>query len=229
MKFLDIRDTDEHIGPGYHYLYKWIKPYVKNKRILDIGCWNATLERFLEKDKCHVTGIDNEEEPLEYDRTRFPRFDFIKAQVEQKLPFKNNTFDIVLFFMVIEHIPKNTEQQALNNINKVTKLGGNLFMNTMLYNLPSNLMDPAYFPKQHRHYTKKQLEDFLTKAGFQIQETYYNGGFFTFFYISTLYFFKHVLKRKEPNGKLMDKLVSLDYRNRGFCEIEIRAVKIKNI
>ncbi len=220
-------DHDEHqLVPGHHFLFNWIKPYVKkNSKLLDIGCWSGALELLFEKIPCHVTGIDIEEAPIKYAKKRFPKFRFEKASIVEDLPFEKNEFDIAMYFMVIEHVPPGTELTSLININRVLKKGGNLFFNTMHSTIISNLIDPAYF-FGHRHYSRKHLEILLTLAGFEIKEVKYNAGYFTTLHIMLLYFFKHVLRRKEPRNKFLDWLMSLDYRDRGFAEIDIRAVKI---
>lgn len=100
-------------------------------------------------------------------------------------------------------------------------------MNTMNSNVLSNLLDPAYF-FGHRHYSEKHLRDLLSLAGFKVEKITFNAGFFTTAYIITLYFFKHVLRRAEPRG-IFDKLMELDYKNRGFAEIDIQAIKVAHI
>lgn len=228
MKFVEKRDTDNPLVPGHHYLYNWVKPYIKKSSILDIGCWTGALETLFEQDKCQLTGIDIEEKPLKFARKRFPSFRFVNASITEKLPFKKNEFNIVLYFMVIEHIPKGMELESLKNINAVLKKGGLLFFNTMNSNPLSNLLDPAYF-FGHRHYTQKHLELLLQSAGFRVEQIHYNGGFFTTLHIVLLYFFKHVLRRSEPRNKFLDWLMKLDYTNHGFTEIDIRARKIHDL
>lgn len=229
MKFSKERDLADPVVATHRYYFSWIKSYIKKAKILDVGCWTGPLEQLLQHEDCKVTGIDIEREPLEFAREKFPKMRFMNASIVDDTPFKKGEFDMVLFFMVIEHIPKGTELKALKNINYVLKKGGNLFLTTMNSNLISNLFDPAYFLVGHRHYSKKHLKDLLSKAGFKIQEVNYNGSFFTILYTWILYFFKHVLRSNEPRGRLVDMLMQLDYRNKGFTEIHVRATKAKEV
>lgn len=229
MKFVKERDLGDPVVTTHHHYVSWIRPYIKNTKILDVGCWTGPLEQLLECEDCRVTGIDIEKEPLTFARKRFPRMRFVHASIVDGTPFKKGEFDIVLFFMVIEHIPRGTELAALRNINYVLKKGGTVFLTTMNSNFFSNLTDPAYFLAGHRHYSKKHLEELLRLTGFKIEEVCYNGGFFTILYTWLLYFFKHVLKRSEPRGALVDALMKLDYRNKGFTEIHVRATKVKEV
>ena len=229
MKFVEERDFENPVIATHHHYLSWIKPYVKNKKVLDIGCWTGPMEKLLNKENCQVTAIDIEDEPLKLARRRFPGMTFVKTSIIDGTPFRKGEFDIVLFLMVIEHIPKGTELRALKNINYVLKSGGCLFLTTMNSNLLSNLFDPAYFLVGHRHYSRAHLERLLKSAGFKTQEVRYNGGFFTILYTWLLYFFKHVLRKPEPRGKLIDWLMAFDYQNRGFTEIDMRAVKVKKV
>lgn len=227
MKFIKKRDKNPLV-PGHYFLFNWVKPFIKKKtKILDIGCWTGPLEILFEKTEAAVTGIDIEDGPLKYASKRFPQYRFKNVSIIDKLPFKDGEFNIVLFFMVLEHIPRGSELVALRNINKVMKKGGRLCMNTMNSNVLSNLLDPAYF-FGHRHYSEKHLRDLLSLAGFKVEKITFNAGFFTTAYIITLYFFKHVLRRAEPRG-IFDKLMELDYKNRGFAEIDIQAIKVAHI
>lgn len=226
MKFIMKRDKNPLV-PGHYYLFNWIKPFIKqNTKILDIGCWTGPLEILFNDTDANVTGIDIEDAPLKYATKKFPKFRFKNASIINTLPFHNNEFDIVLFFMVLEHLPKGAELTAFRNINKVLKRGGLLCMNTMSSNILSNVLDPAYF-FGHRHYSEKHLRELLSLSGFKVEKITYNAGFFTTAYIITLYFFKHILKRGEPRG-IFNRLMELDYKNRGFAEIDIQAVKISN-
>ena len=229
MKYVSNRDESDQVVPGHKYLVEWIRPFIRKSKILDIGCWTGPLETLLEKEDCKVSAIDIEEEPLVYARKRFPKMTFKQASLVEKLPFKKDEFDTVLYFMVIEHIPVGTEELAFQNINRVMKKNGNLFLSTMHSSILSNLLDPAYFITGHRHYSEEHLTRLLKKTGFQVKEVYFNGGWFTTLHIWMLYFFKHILRRKEPRGWFMDMLMAFDYRNRGFAEIEIRAVKKKDL
>lgn len=229
MRFVRERDLEDPVIATHRFYFSWIKPYIKNAKILDIGCWTGPMEQLLEKEACSVTAIDIESQPLALARKRFPRMKFVKASIITGPPFKNGEFDTVFFFMVLEHIPKGTELSALMNINRVLKKGGNLFLTTMNGSFLSIVLDPAYFLAGHRHYSKKHLAELLKEAGFAIREVHYNGGFFLILYTWLLYFFKHVLRRREPRGRLMNWLIALDYHNRGFTEIDIRAAKAKEL
>ncbi len=228
MKFLAKRDGKNVLVPGHYFLFNWVKPYIKGKSVLDIGCWSGPLEELLQSVKCKVTGIDIETAPLKVASRRFPDFIFFKHSIIEQLPIQKNLFDVVLYFMVIEHIPRGSELVSLLNINRSMKKGGVLFINTMNNNLLSNILDPAFL-FGHRHYSKKELYSLLNLSGFEVKETKFNAGFYTTLSILILYFCKHILHIPEPRNRVIDALVRRDYQDKGFAEIDIRAIKIKNL
>lgn len=228
MKFVSKRDGKNVLVPGHYFLFNWIKPYIIRKSVLDIGCWSGPLEELLQKEKCDVVGIDIESKPLQVAQKKFPKFKFFKHSIINPMPKKFGLFDTVLYFMVIEHIPRGSELNSLLNINRAMKKNGTLFINTMNNNFLSNLMDPAFL-FGHRHYSKNEISTLLELSGFKVKETKFNAGFFTTLSILILYFCKHVLKVKEPRNAFFDNLIARDYRDKGFCEIDIRAIKVRNL
>lgn len=229
MKFIAGRDEGDPVIATHRYYFSWIKPFIKNKKVLDIGCWTGPMEQLLSKVDCDVTATDIEEKPLKVARKRFPKMRFVRESIVEGSSFQNNEFDVVLFFMVIEHITPGSELAALRNINKIMKKGGYLFLTTMNGNFFSKLTDPAYFMVGHRHYSKKHLAELLDLAGFKVKETRINGGFGNITYAFLLYFFKHILRRAEPKGGIVDRLLARDYNSKGFTEIDIRAQKVKDV
>ena len=225
MRFQKNVDEQAHLGAGYKWLFNWIKPYTSNKEILNVGCWTGVFEKLLYKTNCNLTGIDIEEEAVSFSQKKFPRFKFIKASVISPLPFKINSFDVVFFFMTIEHIPKGTEQIALKNIHRVLKKNGILFLSTVNSNPVATFTDPAFY-FGHRHYSLEQLEKLLEKAGFEVKEDFVHGGFSIIAYTYLFYFFKHIFRRTFYS-KFLNSWMAREYRSRkGFMEIKIRAVKI---
>ena len=228
MKFVAKRDSRSVVVPGHNFLFNWFKPFISGKKVLDIGCWSGPLEELMKDENCEVVGIDIEDAPLKVAQKKYPMFKFLNHSIAEEIPKKIGPFDVVLYFMVIEHIPKGSELSSLININKSMKKNGLLFMNTMNDTFLSNLLDPAYF-FGHRHYKKKNLTRMLKKAGFKIEEIHYNAGFYTTGHMLMLYFFKHVLRRKEPRSRFFDSLMKRDYRNKGFAEIDILARKVATV
>lgn len=227
MKYEKKVDECAEIGAGYRWLFEWIKPSLNRKKVLNVGCWTGVLEKLLINANCILTGIDIEEEALKAAREEFPQYTFVKASITESLPFKKNTFDVVLYFMTIEHLPKGTELESLRNINRVMRKNGKMYFSTMNNNLLSNLFDPLYL-FGHKHYRVKDLELMLKKTGFKISELKINGGFVMIMYTFLFYFYKHVL-HKTFYSKKIDNWMKQEYNRKGFAEIKIMAEKMKEI
>ncbi len=227
MKYEKNVDANTHLGAGYRWLKNWFSPYIRNKKVLDIGCWSGTLEKLFKGSGADVTGIDVEESPLVDARKLFPKYKFVNASVTEQMPFKKNSFDVVFFLMTIEHLPKGTELKSLKNINMVTKKKGLLFLSTINDRGIGNYLDPAYL-MGHKHYKMDSLAKMLNKCGFEIIEKKVNGGFGIVVYTFMFYFYKHLL-HKTFYSTLIDKWMMKEYNSRGFVEIKIRAQKVRNI
>src|SRR5260221_12795679 len=82
----------------------WIKT---NDRVLDVGCGNGIVTEELKKYfHIDVTGCDM----LNYLQVDLP---FIQMHAENKLPFKQNSFDIIMFNDVLHHTAKDNQEKLL--------------------------------------------------------------------------------------------------------------------
>ncbi|MBN2421352.1 methyltransferase domain-containing protein [Candidatus Woesearchaeota archaeon] len=86
----------------------------KTTNLLDVGCGTGISSHF----DCYVTGIDSSEGLLEIARRKFTDKDFVKADAE-KIPFQNNSFDIVVSLTAIQNF--NDIEKGLNEIKRVGK------------------------------------------------------------------------------------------------------------
>ena len=208
----------------HRFFFEISKDYIKDKNVLDIGCWVGGYELLINEYACQITAIDIEERALAVAKKSFPNIIFLKASVLE-LPFPDDSFDVVTMWAVIEHIPKGTEIKALKEINRVLKKNGIFCLNTMNNHWLSKLLDPAYFLKDHRHYNIKILEEMLYCTGFKIIKTFINGKLLTPIYLNIFYFFKHLLKRKMPRLKIIEDWQMKEYYQEGFNEINIISQK----
>jgi 2-polyprenyl-3-methyl-5-hydroxy-6-metoxy-1,4-benzoquinol methylase len=82
-----------------------VLPYVKGVsgcRLLDVGCgWEARLLRELEPYLAAGWGVDFKAPALATDKLRT-----ISVRLDDRLPFENESFDIVTMLAVLEHLDK---------------------------------------------------------------------------------------------------------------------------
>lgn len=208
----------------HKFYFEYSKKYIEKKEVLDIGSWTGPFETLIYGLAKKITAVDVEEKALKVLKKNLPKITTVKA-VSHKLPFKNEVFDVVCFFDVIEHIPSGYELATLLEINRVLKKEGYLFMATPYKNFWSNLLDPAYILAGHRHYGRMQLLSMLSDAGFKNENVKITGSFFTSGYAICFYFFKHILRIKMPTIGLIEKRMEKDMKKNGFTQIAIRAKK----
>lgn len=93
------------------------------------------------------------------------------------LPFKNNIFNLVYFTDVIEHLPENSEINALNEIYRVLKPNGYLILTTPNDRIIYTYLDPAKYIVNHRHYKIKDILKIVKNTNFKIEKIFTSGGF----------------------------------------------------
>jgi len=98
----------------------------KNKKILDIGCYDGTLGLFLIKEGNEVYGIEGNENAAGEARKKGVRVTI--QDVESDFGFQDDFFDLVIAGEIIEHILDT--DFFLDQIKKVLKPGGILILST---------------------------------------------------------------------------------------------------
>ncbi len=157
--------------------YRIIMSFVeKDGAILDIGCGSSRIIQELPG----AVGLDILLKKLRYLRGRGIRL--AKADISS-LPFKNDSFSLVICSQVIEHVPPAPE--IYTEIGRVLRDGGTLIIGTPDYGRVSwlvieyfyHMLLPGAYAEQHiTHYTSESLEKALRDNGFEILESRYVGG-----------------------------------------------------
>lgn len=97
---------------------------LQGKVIIDVGCGTGDLVRALASEGARVTGIDTlemlekaKEHPLAADEEYLPGS-------AAKLPFKNKTADVIIYFASLHHVPMEKMNLAIQEMYRVLKPGG---------------------------------------------------------------------------------------------------------
>jgi len=119
---LEQAPTDNPFKYSLHFwlFKKYLKKYLKTKPndlILDVGCGIGHLLDYLNQFSNNLVGIDADLISLLYAK-KTTSAEYVSSKAE-KLPFKDNTFDKIISFNVLEHIEN--EQKVLNEIKRVAK------------------------------------------------------------------------------------------------------------
>src|SRR5262245_11188271 len=100
-------------------------------QILDAGCGTGFTLKWLEQysSPMKAVGIDLSSEAFPFCRKRGR--DLLSQCSVMKLPFGNNSFDLIFCKAVIQHLPRNgSDTAALKEFYRVLKPGGCLFLIT---------------------------------------------------------------------------------------------------
>ncbi len=199
--------------------------FINGKKLLDIGCWTASFELYLSS-RTRTVAIDIEIKALRLAKRFVPRVDFILASATH-LPFRNESFDVVTMWQVIEHIPTGNETLVFSEMNNKLTKNGLLFLSTDNNHPIAKCVDPAFFLVDHRHYSQNMLIKLLQQTNFVIKAIFYKGGFIMAFSTILFYIFKHILNRKIPYIHKFEWLKRKELQRKGFILLFMIAMKNK--
>lgn len=190
---------------------------IKDKNILDIGCGYGWCEvAFLKRDPNAITGIEISEKDLETIRkniidTRMS----LAVSGATKLPFEDESFDTVVSWEVIEHIPKGTELEMFSEVKRVLKKGGSFYLSTPHASFFSSILDPAWWLAGHRHYSEKRLTNYGKNTSLPVERVEIAGGWWSLFSIVNMYVSKWIFRRQSFfNDYFLEKEDS-EYNDKG--------------
>jgi len=154
-------------------------------KLLDVGCgWEAKFLKSVESYIASGVGIDFKAPSLESANLRT-----ISVTLDDKLPFEDNSFDVVSLMAVLEHLEKPLD--ILREIHRVLKNGGVLIgtvpskaakpvLEFLSYKL--RIVSEAEIRDHKRYFNKKDLLEIFAEAGFKnVEHKYFQFGMNNFF------------------------------------------------
>lgn len=184
----DFSDTRQHEWPEFNILKPLLKKY---DRLLDLGCGNGRLRRFIDKNLLpdgNYFGFDISQGLLDIARRDHPQDHFFRGSFAEKLPFGADNFEIIASVAAFHHLLNKKDQKAcLAELHRILKPGGTLFLTTWKIprkNFKENLKRWDFWrsnwqnylvpfgkekhPRMYRMVPASVLKRLLKKAGFEI-------------------------------------------------------------
>jgi ubiquinone/menaquinone biosynthesis C-methylase UbiE len=145
---------------------------LSGKKILEVGCGSGYASLLLSEAGAFCTLMDSSEGALKYSENLLQKIGVNKNKINyvlgsaEKIPFKDNSFDIVHNCGVLEHYNDEQIKRILFEMKRVTKRGGQVIV--VLPNLLS--LEIIYrmfkFGKGSEQYiSKRKLKKFLEEVG----------------------------------------------------------------
>lgn len=159
----------------------FIKYLSSNDLVLDIGCNNCQNTIKAARVCRKVIGFDLDQNQIDIakrtiSKNKIKNIKLLIHNAEEKLPFKKNTFDTILFFAVLEHL-KNREK-AISEVYRILKDGGKLLLSvpnkdTTWKNIQKKVNLNYFSDSDHKiEFSKSSIYIFLKNNGFRNIEIY---------------------------------------------------------
>lgn len=151
----------------YHPFLSALLPDLKNKQILDIGCGKGMVGFLIrtQRDLMNSTliGMDISKSFLSFSKKHNIYDKLVVGDITKKLPFKDNSVDLIICSEVIEHMKKEIGEKLLNEIDRIVAKNGRVIITTP--NVWLEMPSKNYFDQHHSLWT---VNDF-TKRGYTVR------------------------------------------------------------
>lgn len=149
---------------------------IKFKNCLDVGCASGYMISQIAHlfPQAKYFGIDIYDKAIEYAKKTYHNIEF-KVAAADKLPFQNNTFDLIIFYETIEHVENPVD--CLREIKRVLKKDGTFILTMDSGNLLFRIVwffwentKGKIWQGAHLHpFHHTELEQLVSNSGFKIR------------------------------------------------------------
>ena len=143
---------------------------VRGKKLLDVGCGTGeNLKKYVRKGAL-CAGIDISREMLKIAGEHLPEVEMKKCDIRKKLPFDDDTFDIVTMSLVIDHLED--IRNPLSDIRRVLREGGRLIISDRMEEKDRKITTEFLPGMRHTSYrrTTRTVVRGLYEHGFMIKD-----------------------------------------------------------
>jgi SAM-dependent methyltransferase len=156
--------------------FAWMKKSLEltsGQKVLDAGCGTGYLLDFMTPKTASGFGVDISGFAIKTAKSAYPGLNFTVSDIT-KLPYKNNFFDRIYAFNVIEHIPD--QKPAMQELKRVLKPGGIIVMGTNIKDSPSWLLFKLFLGGDPTHTREFGAMEFVNFVGAYFKVTEYTSS-----------------------------------------------------
>lgn len=119
----------------------------KGEKILEIGCGKGKMLNTLQEEGCFIHGVELNKDYIKQMQDLYKKELPVTVVKDYVLPFPDNSFDKVISFDVLEHIPNTKEH--LSEVLRVLKKGGKY-----CFGIPNRLTDEPFCIWAYKSFSK---------------------------------------------------------------------------
>lgn len=116
-----------------HEIWESVQQYLPNSpTILDWGCGPCRITRHLQKftSSTHIHASDPNIDTIVWNQKNIPGIHFKVQETYPPLPFEEAYFDLIIGFSVLTHIAGDDQQKWMNELNRIAKPNGIIWITT---------------------------------------------------------------------------------------------------
>lgn len=174
-RLIEQSNIDSHIENEHKHRYKTAALLVKGKRVLDAACGSGYGSNILAKEAKSVVGIDYSKATIDYCMKKYQRDNLSYRQMSvEKLDFPEESFDVVVSFETLEHLPETIQQVFMEEIKRVLTKDGVLIMSSPNRDVWSRMINKEENEHHLHELDEKEFRALLTKTFANVDFYYQN-------------------------------------------------------
>jgi ubiquinone/menaquinone biosynthesis C-methylase UbiE len=156
--------------PRTRWLEKLLHALPPGSSLLDLGCGSGDPASILIAQQHHITGVDLSGEQIKRARRNVPSGTFLHADAAS-IRFPDASFDAVVSFYTLEHIPRNEHASLLGAIHRWLRADGLLLVSLEAGEAEGIVGEWLGVPMFFSCFDPETMVQMIQFAGFEIVET----------------------------------------------------------
>jgi ubiquinone/menaquinone biosynthesis C-methylase UbiE len=156
--------------PRLRWLGKMLDRLEPGSSVLDLGCGSGDPADIEVAKHHHLTGVDISQTQIELARRNVPAGHFLHGDAAS-VQFPAATFDAVISFYSLEHIPRQEHETLLHRIHGWLRPGGFLLVSTEAGDVEELVAEWLGVPMFMSSFDPDALKRLVVGAGFELLET----------------------------------------------------------